>query len=50
MKFIGFFAMSLTRRAESNRLITHFGIRRVYGFWAVSVRIPAIVITQIGPS
>jgi len=32
VKFIGFFTLSLTRRAESNRLITHLGIRRVYGF------------------
>ena len=35
-KFIGFFATSLTHRAESNRLITHLGIRGVYGFWVVS--------------
>src|SRR5665213_2528807 len=36
VKFIGFLALSLTHRAESNRLITHLGIRRVYGFWVVS--------------
>jgi len=37
MKFIGFVATSLTHRAESNRLITHLGIRRVYGFGVVSL-------------
>ena len=36
VKLIRVFATSLTHRAESNRLITHLGIRRVYGFWAVS--------------